>query len=45
MEPKLGGLTGEVAALLVGLAVCAFLLRAAATRGHRPDGRRCCVTE
>jgi len=27
MEPKLAGLTGEVAALLVGLAVCAFLLR------------------
>jgi hypothetical protein len=27
MDPRLGGLTGEVAALLVGLAICAFLLR------------------
>ena len=34
MEPKLGGLTGEVAALLVGLAICAFLLR-----GGRDSGK------
>jgi putative OPT family oligopeptide transporter len=27
MDPKFGGLTGEVLALLVGLAICAFLLR------------------
>jgi hypothetical protein len=27
MDPRLGGLTGEIAALVVGLGVCAFLLR------------------
>jgi putative OPT family oligopeptide transporter len=27
MDPRLGGLTGEVLALLVGLGICAFLLR------------------
>ena len=27
MDPRIGGLTGEVVALLVGLGVCAFLLR------------------
>jgi putative OPT family oligopeptide transporter len=27
MDPRLGGLTGEVVALVVGLGVCAFLLR------------------
>lgn len=34
MEPRLGGLAGEVAALVVGLAICAFLLR-----GGRSGGR------
>jgi hypothetical protein len=27
MDPRLGGLTGEMVALLVGLAICTFLLR------------------
>jgi hypothetical protein len=27
MDPRLGGLTGEIVALVVGLGVCAFLLR------------------
>jgi putative OPT family oligopeptide transporter len=35
MDPRLGGLTGEVVALLVGLAICAFLLR-----GGRSTDRR-----
>ena len=34
MDPRLGGLTGEVVALLVGLAICTFLLR-----GGRSTGR------
>ena len=35
MDPRIGGLTGEVAALLVGLAVCVFLLRGGRS-GSRP---------
>jgi hypothetical protein len=27
MDPRIGGLPGEVVALLVGLGICAFLLR------------------
>jgi hypothetical protein len=35
MEPRLGGLGGEVTALLVVIAVCAFLLRGGrANRGQ-----------
>jgi hypothetical protein len=27
MDPRIGGLAGEIVALLVGLGICAFLLR------------------
>jgi uncharacterized oligopeptide transporter (OPT) family protein len=35
MDPRLGGLTGEIVALAIALAVCAFLLR-----GGRAGNRR-----
>jgi hypothetical protein len=37
MDPRLGGLTGEVTALVVALAVCAFLVRGGRSSARPPS--------